>query len=83
MKRKRFLTNKNIAIKPENELLTDNSKLTHLFNTLYTTIVESISGKAWKYESTESMGNLEWKSLDHITVSKFVESNKCVGWEST
>ena len=41
---KGFLTNENITIKHKDKIVTDNSKLAHLFNNPYSNIVESTSG---------------------------------------
>ena len=55
---KGFLTNENIAIKHKDKIVTDNSKLTHLFNNHYINIVENTSGMPPK-----NIENLECKQL--------------------
>ena len=64
---KGFLTNENITVKHKDKIVTDNSKLAHLFNNYYINIVENTSGLPPK-----SIGNPECKSDDHLTV----ESNR-------
>ena len=60
---KGFLTNENITVKHKDKIVTDNSKLAHLFNNYYINIVENTSGLPPK-----SIGNPECKSDDHLTV---------------
>ena len=60
---KAFLTNENITVKHKDKIVTDNSKLAHLFNNYYINIVENTSGLPPK-----SIGNPECKSDDHLTV---------------
>ena len=67
-----FLTNENtITIKHKDKIITDNSKLAHLFNSHYIYIVESTSGIP-----TENIGNPECKSDDHLTVAKIIKHYK-------
>ena len=69
---KRFLTNENITIKHKDKIVTDNSKLAHLFiNDHYINIVESTSGIP-----PENIGNPECKSDDHLTVAKIIKHYK-------
>ena len=60
---KGFLTNENITIKHKDKIVSDNSKLAHLFNNLYINMVENTSGMP-----PEKIGNPECKSDDHLTV---------------
>ena len=60
---KGFLTNENITVKHKDKIVSDNSKLAHLFNNYYINIVENTSGLPPK-----SIGNPECKSDDHLTV---------------
>ena len=62
---KGFLTNENITIKHKDKIVTDNSKLAHLFNNHYINIVENTSGMA-----PENIGNPECRPDDHLTVEK-------------
>ena len=69
---KGFLTNENITIKHKDNIVTDNSKLTHLFNSHYINIVENTSGM-----SPENIGNPECKSDDcWLTVVKIIKHYK-------
>ena len=58
---KGFLINENITIKHKDKIVTDNSKLAHLFNNHYINIVDSTSGMPPK-----NNGNPECKSDDHL-----------------
>ena len=58
---KGFLTNESITIKHKDKIVTDNSKLAHLFNNRYINIVESTSGMP-----PENIGNPECKSDDQL-----------------
>ena len=60
---KGFLTNENITINHKDKIVTDNSKLVHLFNNCYINVVENTSGMPPK-----SIGNSECKSDDPLTV---------------
>ena len=62
---KGLLTNKSITIKHKDKIVTDNSKLAHLFNNHYINIAENTSGMP-----PENIGNPECKSDDHLTVAK-------------
>ena len=68
---KGFLTNENITIKHKDKIVTDNSKLAHLFNNHYINIVENTSGMPPK-----NIGNPECKSDDHLTVKKSLNVTK-------
>ena len=68
---KGFLTNENITIKHKDKIVTDNSKLAHLFNNHSINIVKSSSGMP-----PENIGNLECKSDDHLTVAKIIKHYK-------
>ena len=68
---KGFLTNKNITIKYKDKIVTDNSKLAHLFNNHYINTVESPSGMP-----PENIRNPEFKSDDHLTVAKIIKHYK-------
>ena len=72
-----FLTNKRVHykrkhdIKYKNKIVTDNSKLGHLFNNHYINIDESTSGMP-----PENIGNPKCKSDDHLTVAKIIKHYK-------
>ena len=68
---KGFLTNANITIKRKDEIVTDNSKPAHLFNSHYINIVENTSGIP-----PDNIGNPECKSDDHLTVEKIFKHHK-------
>ena len=68
---KGFLTNENITIKHKDKIVTDNSKLVHLFNNHYINIVERTSGM-----TPENTGNPKCKSDDHLTVAKILKHYK-------
>ena len=68
---KGFFTNENITIKHKDKIVTDNSKLAHLFNSYYINIVENTSEMP-----PENIGNLECKSDDHLTVEKIIKHYK-------
>ena len=55
------------AIKHNDKIVTENSKLVHLFSNHDINIAESISGM-----SSESTGNPKCKSDYHLTVSKII-----------
>ena len=71
LKNKGFLTNEKITIKHKDKVVTDNSKLAHLFNNHYINIVESTSRTP-----PENIGNPECKSHDHLTVAKIIKHYK-------
>ena len=55
---KGFLTNENITIKHKDKIVTDNSKLAHLFNNYYINIVENTSGMPLKVLETLSVNQM-------------------------
>ena len=65
MTNKGFLTNQNITIKHKDKIVTDNSKLAHLFNNHYINIVESTPGMP-----------PECKSYEHLTIEKIIKQYK-------
>ena len=71
MTNKGFHTNKIITIKHKDKIVTDNSKLTHLFNNHYIKIVENTSGMP-----PENIENSECKLDDHLTVEKIIKHYK-------
>ena len=71
MTNKGLHTNKNITNKHKDKIVTDNSKLTHLFNNHYINIVENTSGIP-----PENIENSECKSDDHLTVQKIIKHYK-------
>ena len=68
---KAFLTNENITIKHKDKIVTDNSKLAHLFINHYINILENTSRMP-----PENIGNPECKSDYHLTVAKIIEYYK-------
>ena len=68
---KGFLTNENITINHKDKIVTDYSKLAHLFNNHYINIVGNTSGM-----SPENIENPECKSDDHLTVAKIIKHYK-------
>ena len=68
---KGFLTNENITIKHKDKIVTDNSKLAHLFNNHYINIAECTSGMP-----PENIVNPVCKSDDHLTVAKMIKHYK-------
>ena len=68
---KGFLRNENVTIKQKSKIVTDNSKLGHLFNNHYINIAESISGMP-----PENIGNTGCKSDDHLIVAKITKHYK-------
>ena len=68
---KGFLTNENITINHKDKIVTNYSKLAHLFNNHYINIVGSTSGM-----SPENIGNPKCKSDDYLTVSKIIKHHK-------
>ena len=67
---KGFLTNENITINLKDKIVTDNSKLAHLFNH-YINIAENTSGMPPK-----NIGNPGCKSDDYLTVAKIINITK-------
>ena len=67
---KGFLTNENITINLKDKIVTDNSKLAHLFNH-YINIAENTSGMPPK-----NIGNPECKSDGYLTVAKIIKHYK-------
>ena len=55
---KGFLTNENITVKHKDKIVTDNSKLAHLFNNYYINIVENTSGMPLKVLETLSVNQM-------------------------
>ena len=71
MTNKGFLTNENITTNHKDKIVTDYSKLAHLFNYHYINIVGNTSGMF-----PENIGNPECKSDDYLTVAKIIKHYK-------
>ena len=68
---KGFLTNENITIKHKDKIVTDNSKLSYIFDNHYINVIENSSGMP-----PENIGNPECKSNDYLTVDKIIKHYK-------
>ena len=74
---KGFLTNESITIKHKDKIVTDNSKLAHLFNNHQFNIVESTSGMPPEILETPSVNQMTIKQLQKsLNITKTTQTLK-------